>query len=382
MAFVVLVNSLADKVYQLRRLTAQLLRWRELVSCFGEDLFTTAHLANLDLISKRKRHFFAWSPTIRTNNKMLNTVYNRGLSELHFHLFGSSLNFHIGWLSLMNDIRNRRVDFEKLPKSKLALSNVYTSQRYSSNYILYIKAYAIRTYLFIKLTKMNKSSDDKKDNDGYIENIINNVLRSTTEEDIAVYIPELMNLTNQLRQLCGHKYTGECVDYAIRTNLSDKNYDNNEYLNVILSGERWIMYKMFSKIYSGNREYKGLEILFYAYIIIKSQIRHEFVQLNKVQGFANFQEYQNRKCRFIKQNSIYDRLIVSSAISNAFINQNINYLEARISPKDSVVENIQMIQNCDRIALSPQFIVPAYNTNDCKIEWVYNLEIQKSLYTL
>lgn len=36
---------------------SQLLRWRELVSCFGEDLFTTAHLANLDLISKRKRHF-------------------------------------------------------------------------------------------------------------------------------------------------------------------------------------------------------------------------------------------------------------------------------------------------------------------------------------
>ena len=96
---------------------SQLLRWRELVSCFGEDLFTTAHLANLDLISKRKRHFFAWSPTIRTNNKMLNTVYNRGLSELHFHLFGSSLNFHIGWLSLMNDISNRRVDFEKLPNS-------------------------------------------------------------------------------------------------------------------------------------------------------------------------------------------------------------------------------------------------------------------------
>ncbi len=347
---------------------SQLLRWRELVSCFGEDLFTTAHLANLDLISKRKRHFFAWSPTIRTNNKMLNTIYNRGLSELHFHLFGSSLNFHIGWLSLMNDISNRRVDFEKLPKSKLALPNVYTSQRYCSNYILYIKAYAIRTYLFIKLTKMNKSSNDEKDNDGYIENIINNVLRSTTEEDIAVYIPELMNLTNQLRQLCGHKYTGECVDYAIRTNLSEKNYDNNEYLNVILSGERWIMYKMFSKIYSGNREYKGLEILFYAYIIIKSQIRHEFVQLNKVQGFANFQEYQNRKCRFIKQNSIYDRLIVSSTISNAFINQNINYLEARISPKDSVVENIQMIQNCDRIALSPQFIVPAYNTKDCKID--------------
>ena len=112
---------------------SQLLRWRELASDFGEDLFITAYLANSDLISKRERHFFAWRPTIRTNNQMLNTIYNRGLSELHFHLFGSSLNFHIGWLSLMNDISCRKSDFESIPKSKLALPNVYPNQHCGSN---------------------------------------------------------------------------------------------------------------------------------------------------------------------------------------------------------------------------------------------------------
>lgn len=260
---------------------SQLLRWRELASCLGEDIFTTAYLANSDLASKRERHFFAWSPTISTNNQMLKTVYMRGLSELHFHLFGSSLNFHIGWLSLMNDISNRKIDFERLPKSKLTLSNVYSSQQYSSNYMLYVKAYAIRLYLFMKLITMDTLSkdydgaklatEDVSITDDYVmklgtfksfekykglksatnvcvDNLLNNVLRATSDEDIAIFIPDLITHTATVKQLCGRKFDGECVDYAIRINLSERNYDSKVYHNVILSGERWIMYKMFSKI--------------------------------------------------------------------------------------------------------------------------------------
>ena len=357
---------------------SQLLRWRELASDFGEDLFITAHLANSDLMSKRERHFFAWSPTIRANNQMLNAIYERGLSELHFHLFGSSLNFHIGWLSLMNDISNRKQEFEKIYKSKFALSNVYTNQQCGSNYVLYVKAYAIRLYLFMKLIKMDTSSIDTCNDgqipwqgqyDGSIDNIIKNVLQSTSSEDIAIFIPDLIHHTTILKQLCGRKYMGECVDYAIRIRLSERNYDERVYHNVILSGERWIMYKMFSKIYSGDKEFKSLAILFYAYLIIKSRIRHELVQLNKLQGFANFQEYQNRKCHFIKENSIYDRLILSSAISNTLINQHVDYLEARISPKNSVEENIEMIKRYDKIALSPQFISPICTASCCRNDY-------------
>lgn len=346
---------------------SQLLRWRELASDFGEDLFITAHLANSDLISKRERHFFAWPPTIRTNNQMLNTIYNRGLSELHFHIFGSSLNFHIGWLSLMNDISCRKTDFEHISKSKLALPNIFPNQQCGSNYELYVKAYAIRLYLFMKLIKMDTSANDVHDDwqiahqdqcDDSIDILIKNILQSTSSEDIAIFIPDLIHHTTILKHLCGRKYMGECVDYAIRTRLSERNHDERVFPNVILSGERWIMYKMFSKIYSNKKEYKSLETLFYAYLIIKSRIRHELVLLNPIQGFANFQEYQNRKCQFIKENSIYDRLILSSAISNTFINQHINYLEARISPKNSVEENVEMIERYDRIALSPQFITP------------------------
>ncbi len=134
---------------------SQLLRWRELSYELGEDIFTTAYFANSDLESKRRRHFFAWNPTIKTNNQILKDITKRGLSELHFHLLGSSLNFDISWLSLMNDPCNRIPDFEELNKSKAARPKIYYNEVSLSLYALYIKAVAIRMYLFTVLSKIN-----------------------------------------------------------------------------------------------------------------------------------------------------------------------------------------------------------------------------------
>ena len=139
---------------------SQLLRWRELSYKLGEDIFTTAYLANSDLISKRTRHYFAWSPTLKTNNKMLNSIYERGLSELHFHLYGSSLNFDIAWLSLMNDVSNRTVDFERLKKLKFAIPRIYQTESSCSLYLQFIKACAIRVMLFMRLTKQKSQADE------------------------------------------------------------------------------------------------------------------------------------------------------------------------------------------------------------------------------
>ena len=52
---------------------------------------------------------------------------------------------------------------------------------------------------------------------------------------------------------------------------------------------------------------------------------------------------------------MYEKLIVSCAISNTFKNQRINYLEARVSPKNRVEDNIRFIEDCDKYALSSQF---------------------------
>ena len=363
---------------------SQLLRWRELSSSLGEDLFTTAHLAYLDVLKGQNRHFFAWLPTISSNNWMLNTVFNKGLSELHFHLFGSSLNFHIGWLSLMNDITNRKIDFLKLYKSKLSLPNIHTFQKRSSFYTLYVKAYTIRLYLFMKLIKIDNADSISfciKQNNleaNSIDNLLHNVLRSTSDDDVSLYVSDLHHITIFLKQLCGRKYSGECVDYAIRTKLAERNYEEGAYPNVILTGERWIMYKMFTKIYSRKNGYKSLSLLFYAYLIIKSQIRHEFVQLNSLHGFANFQEYQNRSCLFIKSDSVYEKLLINSAVTNTFINQRINYLEARVSPTNSLEKNVRIIKHYDKLATAHQFVVPTCNFNyDSYAHRIRHVNIEK-----
>ena len=324
---------------------SQLLRWRELSYKLGEDIFTTAYLANSDLISKRTRHYFAWSPTLKTNNKMLNSIYERGLSELHFHLYGSSLNFDIAWLSLMNDVSNRTVDFERLKKLKFAIPRIYQTESSCSLYLQFIKASAIRVMLFMRLTKQKSQAD---------ENLLHMLIRATTDDEARLFVPELSTLISSLKALCGRKYGNECIDYAIRAELAERCYDENIYINTFLSGERWIMYKMFKKIFSQNR-HDELSHLFYAYLIIKERIRQEMIQLNDAPGFANFQEYQNRKCQFIKEGSVYEKLLVSSAISNVLLNQNVNYLEARLSPKGLVAANIKIIDECDTLALSSQF---------------------------
>lgn len=324
---------------------SQLLRWRELSYKLGEDIFTTAYLANSDLISKRTRHYFAWSPTLKTNNKMLNSIYERGLSELHFHLYGSSLNFDIAWLSLMNDVSNRTVDFERLKKLKFAIPRIYQTESSCSLYLQFIKASAIRVMLFMRLTKQKSQAD---------ENLLHMLIRATTDDEARLFVPELSTLISSLKALCGRKYGNECIDYAIRAELAERCYDESIYINTFLSGERWILYKMFKKIFSQNR-HDELSHLFYAYLIIKERIRQEMIQLNDAPGFANFQEYQNRKCQFIKEGSIYEKLLVSSAISNVLLNQNVNYLEARLSPKGLVADNIKIIDECDTLALSSQF---------------------------
>ena len=334
----------------------KLLKWREISYKLGEDIFTTAFFANADLISKRSRDFFSWSPIIKTNDVALNRIIKQGLSELHFHLYGSSLNFEIGWLSLMNDIQDRERDFNAIKKSKYPDYNLYFSNEHLSLYVLYVKAFAIRLYLFMRITKNLLETNNEK-NGGYtnenksieIRKIFHNIILASSYEEVKIYIPELIDYVSTYKMICGKKYRNGVIDYAIRQNLSEQNYDEKNYMNVILSGERWLLYKMFKKIFSNDKTFESLVPMFYAYLIIKSKIRAETVQLNTLHGFSNFQEYQNRKVHFIKPESLYMELIVSCAITNSFNNQNVKYLEARITPSVDVQENINTITQLDKI---------------------------------
>lgn len=339
---------------------SQLLRWRELSFKLGEDMLTTAFFASKDLAGKRERHYFSWPTTIATNNYHLREILEKGVTDLHFHLLGSSLNFELTWLSLMNDIIDRKKDFSKIKNSKMPDANLWFEENQLSLYGLCIKACAIRQLLFrIIIKEINETTIiDEKSYTNKLFNLYLQILQCRTEESLQMYIHELQEENKFLKYTYGKRYGNQVVDYAIRSTFSEKNYDTDSYHNTILYGERWLLYKMFYIIFSGRGYQASFKPFFYAYLIIKIRLRKELIQLNNYPGFHNFQDYQGRKTIFIKQNSIYRKLLVNLAINNVAQGKHVKYLEARITPEPSLNLNIQRIRELDKIVASKDFKSP------------------------
>lgn len=80
-----------------------ILLWRKLVREIGEDIPVAAKYALTDILNgNAHRQFFDWDCVTNHNNRQLNALVKRGISEHHFHLFASMPYFQIAWLNLMN----------------------------------------------------------------------------------------------------------------------------------------------------------------------------------------------------------------------------------------------------------------------------------------
>jgi hypothetical protein len=329
-----------------------LLRWREMSSRVGEDILTTSFLALRDISNHQTRNRFTWRPIITHDNPAIKNILKKGVADLHFHLRGSSLNFDINWLSLMNSIDKRERDFKTI-EHYLQSPDVFTETDINkvTLHAIVIKACAIRLFLF---------------------NCLQNDLVNTNEGDALDQILQIQNLLELLNETkvvqrsigiakrdYGKRYDNRIIDYAIPSNLSQIELtDQNLYTNSILSGERWIMYNMFRKIYSGNFEFKSVSTLFYAYLVIKGRIRNELVQLNDRIGFDNFGQYEKRKDIFIKEGSVLDDLITHIAVNSTLQNQDLHYLEARITPKNSSHDTSRAVEKTDNQIKDKRFKIP------------------------
>jgi hypothetical protein len=142
--------------------------------------------------------------------------------------------------------------------------------------------------------------------------------------------------TEQMRYMFGEKFEQKnhgykCLDYAITRH----SYAVDEQSDVrLLAGERNFLYQCFCRIF--REEFNGFETnLFYVYLLIKSNFRSELIQNNRLVGFANFADYQDRKNQFFEELDEYwtesQRLSVAMAVRKG----NIVSLETRIMPKAS-----------------------------------------------
>lgn len=293
------------------------LRWHELTSVVGEDILTCSFLASDDNRTKTVRKSFAWNTVLESDNIHLEALFRRGLTELHCHLNGSSINFDLNWLAIMNEPEFQKREW--FNKASGCQTNLYE---------LSLLAAYIRMYLFVKTN-------------GYVcgagfENAYNKLMRDRNRLTmIPMYIGNLQGEIACQGAYHARRFEGGMIDYALPATLSM--YDEKRQETQLLVGERKLMYKCFRCVLNGDGAVPGLEFAFYLYLVIKAHVRDLIIQNNRVKGFANFKRFDKNKDLFVEhsKNKTLQRLIPELALSSYNDDSRISYCEYRIAPKQT-----------------------------------------------
>ncbi len=314
-----------------------LLRWHLLTTLVSEDLFTTSYLASRDIVTRKVRKSFDWDAFIGHDCKELNYIFQKPMAELHMHLKGSSLNFDLNWLCLMNHIGIMEANF--------AVEHPY--QKFKTNkgnlYEMMTRACAIRYYLAgatgclqntiteAELYRILKNDFNPKN--GQLEDALKLSLQKRIDGSYS-----------KTKKLMLEKYekTVGLIEEDIIDYLPITHYEKEPVENKVLASERSLMYAVFKTIILDSDGPKAnIGTLFYAYLAYKNYFRNEILQLNDRVGFANFACFEERKTDYLIEKQ-YNHLLYKSAIEGFLERGKTNrndmtnrFLEARIVPKDT-----------------------------------------------
>ena len=263
-----------------------LFRWREVVKCMGEDLFTTAYLAKNDALPRTD---FFWPNVISHNHEELNKVLDNGLSDIHSHFGGAIDSFQFNWICLMNDVGALHDKFKLLKESfneVVVFDKEYAFQNLSSWCRV---AAAIRVILykaFVKGQRLNQQGE---------KIALKEIINSGSEE-----LTKLAETIDTLRADAKKTREGLIVDYAISEELVTDEFAVSPYC--IYAGERQIEYAFFREFHKETSSVvKGEWIeLFYLYELIKMHLRKEFVFANEMSGLDNYIGFAARSPIFYK----------------------------------------------------------------------------------
>lgn len=338
------------------------LRWRFTSHLLEEDIFTTAYLAFQDCREGKRNRDFSWKPVIGNNNEHLNWILRQGLADNHFHLKGSAPQFPLSRINMMNHVRSKKYEkiLEGYGNKRLSVSyEIGTEEEHL--YSLYLKAALIRCFLFAQITEQeffiannlvrNNYDPDPETRKWSTENLVMFLLKDKTE--IIFYRNKIQENIDFFRTNKGEKQ----LDYAL-TGEYRKGIGKNE-VNNSLSGERWLMYEMFLRIYAKSVKDQKYFNLFYLYLVIKRAVRAELVQTNENIGFDNFEKYQNRKEDFIEDTPL-EKEYIKMALKGTIVNQNILHLETRLTPRKTALQNKKYIEKYDKVMKNDKELMERY----------------------
>lgn len=315
----------------------EVIHWRDAYLLLGQDLFTCAWLARQP---ERRfvRRFFSWPAVIPVANRILARI-TEGAAENHMHLYAGASVFSLFWTCLMNHPDSIR-DVDKMEQLlqqheiRSVSGNLWSIKRK----MLY--AAFLRARLFLKIQGQEGSLLDE----------LRMFHRLFFSEDYSCV--SLKEEIDNLRFLYGVSFSQPtylkpvCLDYAFTRELASEAEEDSR----LLAGERHLLFSCFRELFRGGFSW-GDQWVFYLYLLLKSQIRSELVQVNRQVGFANFRNYDSRKKLLWKRYPEYLREDIRQSINAPFHEQRLGSLEGRIVPEMSAKLNIASVHEIDRIAL-------------------------------
>lgn len=326
----------------------ELLNWRELSLQTGQDLLTTAYLAWHDSRDMYTRLRFDWPAVLAVDDARLKEILRRGISENHFHLYGSTQSFSLSWMCLMNFperighfLRSHQIA-KKMFENLQDTPNLNPSDIHLPWERRLCLAAILRAYLFERCKQFQLAGSQMSDlptNWGF--SILGNFMRSFQPGRIAADQAGRLRFQYGIRcrQADGSRF---CLDYAIPP-------DGMESVFRALSGERYLLYHCFVSCFQGRFSAEEQD-LFYLYILLKAQFRSELIQGNRRVGFQNFANYQDRKFDFFETIPAYVNEAIRLSIGVALKDENIQSLEARLSPQKTAIDIVQSVLRVDSAA--------------------------------
>lgn len=328
---------------------SSLLRFRQITNYVEEDLLVCAYYAMRFMRFRDKHVDFAWNMTIGHNNVQLKRIVERGISENHFHLYGSAPSFHLMWIYFMNHVVSGALsDFSKETEKKQRVTREHYNLKYSEESFVtrILKAALIRICIIYALLGLEETDAEKEggnwlsSSEGFELNKDGIWIQKILSGDLNVedYYYQIQTMIDFIRDMALLKGLGELPDYAFYGAGYAGRAKAESYW---LSGERWFMYQVLVDELKDDNDRRLPSIYyqwFYAYLVIKQNVRSELLQVNDTVGFENFQIYSKRKGVYTD----YGKMI-ENAVYGSIENGNIRSLEMRILPQKSAEENARMV---------------------------------------
>ncbi len=294
-----------------------LMSWRLLCKVIGEEVPVSAKYAVRDYeqgLSRDHRKYYDWPLVVPHSNKAIDRLLEKGISDHHYHLWGSTPYFQVSWINLMNHPAN--VDFQQ--KLRRMIKDFYGSE---PGDILLVRTAWIRWYLWSRLSGYYRLDAQEIAQERMA------VCDCTDSHALILMRRDLQSRINALG------YENHILDYALNCFPSDTKPESEAYQ--ILYGERALYHRVFFE-YCKPESSRCLSrddfALFFAYTLMRNLLRNKMVQVNDKMGFSNFQEYERRKFEFLGTNKKLRDYLVQLAVTHVVQKPRMKELEIRISP--------------------------------------------------